>query len=81
MKQVSRQEYIRFIKNYPRDLDFDCTGIFEPPLGTYNDFSNEKVWPESIVAKEIRDWMGDNGERDFDIPGKFWKYFIKEETK
>lgn len=50
-KQVSEMECREFVKHYPVKLQYDATGICEPPLGTWNDFSDGKVWPESIVAK------------------------------
>lgn len=79
--KVTRERYLKFVKNYPKPLRFDCTNICEPPVGSYNDFSDGKVWPESIVAKEIQDWLGPNGERDTSNPGKFWKYLIDEGTR
>lgn len=79
-REVTRSEYLEFISRYPNKLEFDCTGICEPPLGTHNDFSDGKVWPESVVAKELRDWIGENGERDNTFPGKFWRYFVRQET-
>ena len=74
--EVTHDEYVAFIKNWPNKLEFNCAGIFEPPLGSYNDFSNGKVWPESIVAKEVREWLGPNNIKDFSEPGKFWRYYI-----
>lgn len=50
-RQVTKIEFDHFIENYPIKLDYDVTGISEPPLGSYNDFSRGKVWPESMVAK------------------------------
>ena len=76
-KKVTREEYFAFIRDYPNKLVFDCTGICEPPMGSYNDFTDGKKWPESIVAKEMRDWMGPNGEIDNSNPGKFWCYYIR----
>lgn len=52
-KQVSREELKAFVSKYPRSLDVDVTGICEPPMRSWNDFSNGKVWPESMVAREI----------------------------
>jgi hypothetical protein len=79
--EVSKEKYVEFVNNYPKELVFDVCGIREPPLGSYNDFSGGKVWPESMVAKEDRDWLGPNGETDHKIPGKFWKYYILDITK
>lgn len=50
-KQVSKEEFFKFVKKYPRKLEWDVCGICDPPLGSYNDFSDGKVWPESIVSK------------------------------
>lgn len=49
-KNVTRQEFEDFIKNYPRPLERDCFGAFEPPLITYNDFALADRWPDSVVA-------------------------------
>lgn len=72
-KQVTRQECIDFVKNYPVRLEQDVAGMFEPPLRTFNDFSDGKVWPESIVAKVVlnEDCHGMPG-----IPDKKNKYYI-----
>lgn len=50
-KKVGKKEFNKFIEEYPTKLQRDVTGISDPPLVTYNDFSNGKVWPESIVAR------------------------------
>jgi len=39
MKRVSKLEFENFINAYQNDLEFDCCGISDPPLITYNDFS------------------------------------------
>lgn len=51
--KVSKDEFAAFIKSFPAKLGYDVTGICEPPLASYNDFRNGKVWPESMVAKII----------------------------
>jgi hypothetical protein len=49
--QVTEEEFKTFLNEYPKSkLEWNCTGICEPPIGTYNDFSLGD-WPESIVAK------------------------------
>ena len=48
---VLREDFIKFIKNYPRKLDCDVYGISNPSLVTYNDFELANRWPYSIVAK------------------------------
>jgi len=80
-KEVTRDEYLLFIRNWPNKLVFDFAGMCEPPMGSHNDFTDGKVWPESMVAKEMRDWMGANGETDLSIPGKFWCYYILRSTE
>lgn len=55
-KKVSKEEFYAFIKAYPNKLDFDTTGICEPPLSSYNDFARG-MWPDSMVAKIHRDHM------------------------
>ena len=50
-KQVSKAEFIEFLKNYPRKLDRDVCGICDPPLITYNDFVLANRWPHSVVAR------------------------------
>jgi hypothetical protein len=48
---VSKEDFIKFIKTYPRKLDYDVCGICDPPIITYNDFELANRWPYSIVAK------------------------------
>jgi hypothetical protein len=50
-KTVSHEEFKKFIKEYPRKLEGDCCGIFDPPLVTYNDFELANRWPYSVVAQ------------------------------
>lgn len=52
-KQVSKEELTAFVQSFPHNLVRDVNGMCEPPQLTYNDFSDGKVWPESIVAKVI----------------------------
>lgn len=52
-KQVSKEEFDNFIKNYPRKLDCDVCGIGDPPAISYNDFELANRWPYSIVAKTM----------------------------
>lgn len=48
--QVTKEEFYNFIKNYPRRLVYDVTGICDPPQASYNDFELANRWPYSIVA-------------------------------
>ena len=49
-KSVTRKEFEKFLKEYPRKLERDVFGAFEPPLVTYNDFELANRWPFSTVA-------------------------------
>ena len=50
-KKVEKAEFDAFIAGYPLKLEKDVTGICDPPMRSYNDFSDGKIWPESMVAK------------------------------
>lgn len=50
-KTVSREEFEAYARSYGRPLAEDLCAIGDPPIYTLNDFSDGKVWPESIVAK------------------------------
>jgi hypothetical protein len=51
VKKVTKAEWKAFIESYPRPLVSDVARMCEPPMLNHNDFSNGKVWPESMVAK------------------------------
>lgn len=73
-REVTKAEFDNFIKAYPNELSRDVTGISEPPTATYNDFSSGNVWPESVVASIILDYLAPNGE--YDASGKYYKYYL-----
>lgn len=50
-RKVSKAEFDSFLSNYPKPLEHNACHISDPPTCSYNDFSNGKIWPESIVAK------------------------------
>lgn len=52
-KIVSKEEFKKFIKEYPSELQKDVAMMCEPPLITYNDFSGGKQFPKSIVAEFV----------------------------
>ena len=54
MKKVGKDEFQKFIGEYPRELVCDVCAVSEPPLVTYNDFTLGK-WPDSVVAKTYLD--------------------------
>ena len=71
---VKREDFIKFIKNYPRKLDCDVCGISDPPLITYNDSELANRWPYSIVAKT---WAYSDTPGDyFYIPPQERNYYI-----
>ncbi len=43
---VTKEEFMRWLRAYPRSLDHDCF----MDTHTWNDFSLAPKWPESIVA-------------------------------
>jgi len=51
---VTREVFREFVDGYKHsfyhDLVYDVCAIFDPPIGSYNDFSDGKVWPESVVC-------------------------------
>ncbi len=49
--EVSQLKFVNFLAQYPRKLELDTTGICEPTMRSYNDFSDGVVWPQSMVAK------------------------------
>lgn len=66
--EVTKEEFDKFIKEYPNELITSMYMIGEPPSLEYNDFSDGKVWPESVVAsKMLHEW--------YNQPNT---YFIKE---
>ena len=74
---VSKEDFDKFISNYPSQLNVNVCGISEPLLVTYNDFSLKKKWPESVVAKyHDTECYPKNGKYPF-----IWEereYYIKE---
>lgn len=49
-KTVSKEEFLKYLRDYPRTLERDVCGISEPPTITYNDFKLGS-WPDSVVAR------------------------------
>lgn len=46
---VSEERFCEFVKDYPRDLERDCTGICEPPVVAFYDLALPEQ--HNIVAK------------------------------
>ncbi len=49
-ERVSRERFKKFVSGYKTELTYDVCGIFDPPIGLYNDFSDGKDWPDSVVC-------------------------------
>ena len=75
-KEVSEEEFLHFINNYPRKLERDVTGICDPPAISYNDFELADCWPYSVVASEHL-WP-DDPNHYFYCPKEERKYTIIE---
>ena len=54
-KEVSKEEFTSFIETYPNKLEQDVAQFFEPPLITFNDLTDGKMWPDSVIAHIIGD--------------------------
>jgi len=67
-KGVSREEFQSFVSRYKPKLVYDVCGIFDPPIGSYNDFSCGKSWPDSVVC-----YISLGG---ISCPGNPYEYFI-----
>lgn len=49
-KKVSKEEFVKFLENYPRPLRRDVFAACDPPAISYNDFELADRWLYSIVA-------------------------------
>lgn len=49
--EVGKDIFDQHVKDYPNKLTRDLAGMCDPPMLSYNDFTNGNVWPESMVAK------------------------------
>ena len=52
-RKVTVDEMNAFLKAYPNQLVQDVALMYEPPLLTFNDFTDGSVWPESVVVSVI----------------------------
>ena len=50
MKKVTKEEFTRFLNSYPNKLSQDQ---YPEYMHSWNDFSEGKKWPESVVATMI----------------------------
>ena len=51
-KDVTKQEFDEFIASYPRHLERDVCGIYEPPIVSYNDLEIG-WWSRSVIANTM----------------------------
>ncbi len=65
-KEVPEAEFWAYVNGYPIKLDWNVSGIYDPPLGTYNDF-RLGVWPESVAAWVVIEYP-DRGPKIYNIP-------------
>ena len=70
-REVAKEEFDKFLIQYPNKLKRDVNQIFCPPVVSYNDFSIGD-WPDSVVAFI---------QTPYDPEKDKAKYFIKELTQ
>ncbi len=76
LKNVSKEEFLEFLKAYPRPLTVDVYAVCEPPLVTYNDFELANRWPYSVVAST--DKYSDDPNDYYYVPEEEREYTIVE---
>ena len=78
-KQVSKEEFVEFVNNFPRHLERDVCGIADPPAITFNDFQLAAYWPYSVVANT---WVYEDDPSDYYYePEEEREYYIVENVK
>ena len=77
-EQVSKEEMFEYIAKYPRRLNLDICRIGDPPIRSWNDFETGKIWPDSMVAKETLEELGQVGFRGLNT---FWLRKTKKKHK
>lgn len=53
--RVNKEEYVKFLQEYPEPLTRSICHICEPPLESYEDRKLAKKWPRNMVAKQVLD--------------------------
>lgn len=69
MKECTKEEFTKFIAEYPAKLEASFLTTCEPPPLQYNDFSEGKRWPESVVAQTRKEIDG-NYKRTGEV--RYW---------
>lgn len=85
MINVTKEEFEKFIEDYPRELERDVCGISDPPNITYNDFELANRWPYSVIARTFlysdnkEDyWYCPEGERTYAVMKNFEEVFASK---
>ncbi len=74
-RQVSQEEFYLYIKNYPRELQYNRSEMCEPSLHSYNDFSIANKFPYSMVARfYLKD--GEGGGEGFEN-----EYYVRDDIQ
>lgn len=69
-KPCTKDELEAHLATFP-NLDRDVAGMCDPPLISWNDFSEGKIWPESMVAKAQEVW------KEYGVSTGEMKYWIR----
>ena len=57
-RPVSKEEFMKHVKDWPRPLVRDVYAVCDPAVISYNDFTYGD-WPDSIVAFYYGEYAGD----------------------
>lgn len=78
-KEVTKPELDAFLASYPRKLVSDVATMGEPPIVSFNDFSDGNSWPKSIVAKTVLNEAGYPNADGTVKPNTHWVRVIRPE--
>lgn len=65
LKDVTKEEFFKFIENYPNLLDTRLVTMTSPPMVCYEDFSKGN-WPKCTVGQYRLGGYYDDGPEDYD---------------
>ncbi len=78
LKSVNEDEYYKFVRKYPNNLEWDVYRVIEPPRGCCWDFSIDKP----LVSMVSYDYLKPNGEIvNTEDKERFYGYYIKDENE
>ena len=63
-RKVSKEEFNKFIEDYPIKLDSNVIAFCEPPVLTYCDFENYNGWEAVIAKAELNDSYSKDNENE-----------------